>query len=98
MASAVAIEVAVLHNFVWHVHYTWRDRRGAGVVERMVRFHLSNGMVSLVGNLAVMRVLVGVGLPVLAANCVAIGCCSVVNFALSDRWSFRGTPSPVLFG
>jgi putative flippase GtrA len=25
-ASAAAVEVAVVHNFVWHVHYTWRDR------------------------------------------------------------------------
>ncbi len=27
VASAGAVELAVLHNFVWHVHYTWRDRR-----------------------------------------------------------------------
>ncbi len=26
-ASAAAVELAVLHNFVWHVRYTWRDRR-----------------------------------------------------------------------
>ena len=26
-ASAAAIEFAVLHNFVWHLHYTWRGRR-----------------------------------------------------------------------
>ena len=26
-ASAAAIELTLLHNFVWHLHYTWRDRR-----------------------------------------------------------------------
>ena len=26
-ASAAALEITLLHNFVWHVHYTWRDRR-----------------------------------------------------------------------
>ena len=26
-AAAVALEVTLLHNFVWHWHYTWRDRR-----------------------------------------------------------------------
>ena len=26
-ASAAALEITLLHNFVWHVHYTWKDRR-----------------------------------------------------------------------
>jgi putative flippase GtrA len=26
-ATAAAIELTLLHNFVWHLHYTWRDRR-----------------------------------------------------------------------
>ena len=26
VASAAAVELAVLHNFAWHLHYTWRDR------------------------------------------------------------------------
>ena len=26
VATAVALEIALLHNFVWHLHYTWRDR------------------------------------------------------------------------
>ena len=41
-ASAAAVEVAVLHNFVWHVLYTWRDRRDDSVLlSRLMRFHLS---------------------------------------------------------
>src|ERR1035438_9035309 len=31
-ASAAAIEVTLLHNFVWHLHYTWCDRRGSSPV------------------------------------------------------------------
>ncbi len=27
VASALAIEMAVLHNFAWHERWTWRDRR-----------------------------------------------------------------------
>ena len=30
LASAAAIELTLLHNFVWHVLYTWRDRGGEG--------------------------------------------------------------------
>jgi putative flippase GtrA len=26
-ATTAAIELTLLHNFVWHLHYTWRDRR-----------------------------------------------------------------------
>jgi len=88
-ASAVAVELAVLHNFVWHVLYTWRDRRDDLLLSRLMRFHLSNGLVSIVGNLVLMRVLVqGVHLPLLISNVIAILCCSVVNFCLGNRWAF----------
>jgi putative flippase GtrA len=89
-AAAAAIEVTLLHNFVWHLHFTWRDRRGDSVVlGQLIRFHLSNGLVSMLGNLALMRLLVqGAGLPVVAANCIAILCCSIVNFCLGNSWAF----------
>ncbi len=90
LAATAALELTLLHNFLWHVHLTWRDRRGgSAVMGQLVRFHLSNGMVSLVGNLVLMRVLVGgAGMPVVAANLVAIVCCSLVNFWLGDEWVF----------
>jgi len=89
-ATAAAIECALLHNFVWHLHYTWRDRRDdAAVLGRLLRFHLSNGLVSLLGNLALMRLLVQQAhMPVLAANGIAIVCCSVANFCLGNCWAF----------
>jgi len=89
-ASAAAIELAVLHNFVWHLHYTWRDRRDeSSLLGQCTRFHLSNGLVSMLGNLALMRLLVQeVHMPVLASNCIAILCCSVINFCLGDQWAF----------
>ncbi|MGP8250997.1 MAG: GtrA family protein, partial [Terracidiphilus sp.] len=56
---------------------------------QLLRFHLSNGLVSMVGNLALMPILVaGARIPVLAANAIAILCCSIVNFLLGDRWAF----------
>ena len=81
-ATAAAIELTLLHNFFWHLHYTWRDRRQVSSVPlQLTRFHLSNGLISMVGNLALMRLLVQqVHLPVLAANCFAVVCCSFVNF------------------
>ncbi len=93
VASAVALEVTLVHNFLWHRRFTWRERRegGAGSVRRFLRFQLSNGMVSLVGNLVLMRLLVrGAHVPVVAANVGAILCCSTVNFFVGDRWIFGG--------
>lgn len=90
VASAAALEVTLLHNFVWHTRYTWRDRREASSAwRRLVRFHLSSGLLSLAGNLGLMRWLVHAAhLPVLAANAVAVLCCSAANFWFSHRWAF----------
>ena len=100
VATAAAIEITLLHNFVWHLHYTWRDRRCRGALRsQLIRFHLSNGLVSMVGNLALMPLLVGeMRIPVVAANAIAILCCSIVNFFLGDQWAFvrplNATASP----
>jgi putative flippase GtrA len=90
LASAIAVEAAVLHNFAAHLRYTWRDRReGIGAVGACLRFQISNGGVSLVGNLVLMRVLAGYAhVPVLAANVVSIAACGLANFWLGERWAF----------
>ena len=89
-ATAAALEITLLHNFVWHLHYTWRDRRdNSAVLGQFVQFHLSNGLVSLFGNLLLMHILVDqVRLPVLFSNGIAILFCSVINFCLVNNWAF----------
>lgn len=97
-ATALAVEAAVLHNFIWHQRFTWADRgsrRGRDAIVRFFSFHLSNGAISLGGNLLLMLLLVGRGhLPELAANLISVAACSVVNFMVSDRWVFRGPSWP----
>jgi len=91
LATGMAVEAAVLHNFLWHQRFTWRDRTGSRreAFDQLVRFHLSNGLISLVGNLLLMRLLAGwLGLPVLAANLATISLCFVANYVASDRWVF----------
>jgi putative flippase GtrA len=99
-ATAAAIELTLVHNFIWHLHYTWRDRRHRSpLLGQFVRFHLSSGMVSMLGNLALMRLLVqNAHMPVLAADSLAILCCSIVNFLLGDHWVFALRPSSVSHG
>lgn len=90
-ATALAVEAAVLHNFLWHERWTWADRpaTGSARLARLWRFHALNGAVSIAGNLAIMRVLVGTcGVPAVPANVAAVLCCALLNFAASDRFVF----------
>jgi putative flippase GtrA len=92
-ATVVAVEFAVLHNFVWHYHVTWRDR-GVAPAGRFVRFNLANGLMSIAGNTVLMAIFVGVvGMPPLAANALAVVTMTVVNFVVADRWVFEAVPA-----
>lgn len=100
LATALAVETAALHNFVWHEHYTWRDRTRqspGGALGRLVRFNLTTGALSIAGNVVLMRVLVGrLRVPYLAANVLAIVACSVANFAASHWLVFGRRERPLL--
>lgn len=89
-ASAAAIELALVHNFMWHSQYTWRDRRdGATRLRQFVRFQLSSGLVSMPGHLALMRLLVQrAHLPLLVSNVIAVLGCSMANFGVGNKWAF----------
>ncbi len=96
LATAIAVECAVLHNFAWHERFTWADRKlrhASGIAARLVHFNLTTGAVSIGGNLLMMRILVGAAhAPLLLGNCFSVAACSVVNYLVNDRWVFR-TPS-----
>jgi dolichol-phosphate mannosyltransferase len=94
VATVVAVELSILHNFFWHERWTWAPAAGrtesrAFVFVRCVAFHAGNGLVSMLGNLALMPLLVGrLRLHYLAANLLAIACTGAVNFLLGDRVVF----------
>jgi putative flippase GtrA len=97
LATVIAVEAAVVHNFVWHERFTWIDRMPGNAKRswrrsliRLVRFNLANGAVSILGNVSLMRLMVGQGhVNYLAANGIAIALCSVANFVVSDAWVFE---------
>jgi putative flippase GtrA len=130
-ATALAVEAAVVHNFIWHERYTWADRvqpswrtsapasgakaqsslstlfaalkrcatqmLGSRTFTRFLRFNLTTGAVSIVGNLALMKVMVGVGqMNYLVANGIAIALCSLANFLVSEEWVFEETSLPLI--
>ena len=98
-ATALAVEAAVLHNFIWHERWTWRDRtRTGGAPARLLRFNLTSGLVSILTNLLLMRWLVGTyHAQYLIANLAGIAVGSVANYLLSDLFVFRGpNPRPMM--
>ena len=92
-ATATAVELAVLNNFFWHQRWTWRDRPSVTTkqtLRRLVKFNLTSGLFSIIGNLVFMGVLVGrLGLPIGPANLASVAACSVASFILADRIAFE---------
>ncbi len=89
-ATAIAVEAAVLHNFIWYERWTWADRaRRGGVGLRLARFNASVGVTSIAGNVAIVAALVRVcGISALTANAIAVGSLGAVNFLIADGWIF----------
>jgi putative flippase GtrA len=96
-ATALAVEAAVLNNFLWHERYTWADRVQPSwrkSLPRLLRFNLTTGAVSIAGNLVLMQVLIACfELNYVLADGIAIAVCSLVNFYTSDRAVFMSSDS-----
>ena len=99
LATALAVETAVIHNFLWHERFTWKDRPSSHRLQsltRFAKFNATNGAVSIAGNLLIIRALVGqFHMNYLLANLIAVTLCSLINFLLSDWVVFeRGESAP----
>jgi putative flippase GtrA len=93
-ATAVAVETAIVHNFICHWCWTWSDRVAGRrqFLSRLLRFNATNGAVSLVVNVALMALLQGLlGVPYLVANLVGVACSAIANFILGDRVVFASS-------
>lgn len=92
-ATFLAVECAILHNFLWHEHWTWREqarREPHRWLIRLAKFHLANGLISLLGNLLLMSWLVGLlGGPLVLSNLLSIVLCGTANFLAGELFVFR---------
>lgn len=89
-ALALAVFVALSHNFLWHERVTWPDRPPEERLARFARFQLSSGSLSLLSNLGLTKaVMLLTGMPVVASNVLAVASASFLNFAFNDRVVFR---------
>ena len=92
-ATPIAVELTLIHNFLWHEWFTWRYPRPIGFCERIVRllmFHVGNGFTSLAGNTLLTHFLMEkLRVPALMSALAAIVICAPLNFVLADRWIFK---------
>lgn len=89
-ATAVALELAALLNFVGHSRWTWGERPAAnlrGWLRRYGRYQLAK-TASLAANLAITWVLIHTGLPAEIANTAAVLACAIPNYLVSERFVF----------
>lgn len=94
-ATVLAVETAILHNFVWHEKFTWRDRPAAGRLGRLLRFNFTTGALSILSNVVLMGLLVSrFKLPYLPANVMAIVATSLLNYLVADRFVFQAGDIP----
>lgn len=104
-ATAIAVEFAILMNFVWHERWTWKDRaysaNGAsgayGAIGRLLRFNALTAVTSIAGSLVVTALLVEtLSFPPVVANVISVAVLGVINFIGADTLVFRSSAVVVL--
>ena len=99
-ATIIAVEMAILINFVWHDRWTWRDRPVPSERERWVRlarFNALTGLTSIAGSVMVTAVLVELlSLSPIVANVISVMALGAFNFAGANTLVFRSAVAIVL--
>lgn len=106
IASILAIECAVVNNFLWNYFWTWKDRKTGSkrsFLYMLVKFHVSSGFTALIVNWGLLVLLTELlhvnyhipGVPNYhVSNLIGIGFGAVVNFFIGHFWVFAKQQSP----
>jgi putative flippase GtrA len=93
LATLFAVQFALIHNFFWHLRWTWKETAGGTkwqAFRRFVKYNSSTGTLSILGNLGFTSLFVQmVHLPYLICNLMAIGACNIANFLLARNFVFK---------
>jgi len=90
VAAACSFLVAVTNNYTWNRVWTFRHQRGHFAYQGL-RF-LVVSTIALAGNLLFLAILVGIGVPKIPAQAIAIALVTPWNFVANKLWSFRRQP------
>ena len=93
-ASMMAIEIAIIHNFIWFRSWTWRDREHQPPFFRqLIKFNLATGAVDFSANIAVLWSLsTFFGVHYLLANVLGMIAPPFIKFWLNEKLIFRESP------
>ncbi|MBD3345780.1 MAG: hypothetical protein GF401_12025 [Chitinivibrionales bacterium] len=97
ISAIIAIETAIISNFLLNYFWTWQDRRHSSQISFLSsfwKFNLSCGMVALAVNWGILVFFTEfINLYYEISNLIGIGCGTVANYLLSHYWAFA--PQPV---
>jgi len=99
IATLLAIELAILNSFFAHAHWTWPDRRPSGRrqwVTRWARYQTAKSAVAAANLGITAAIVMATRAPVELANTAAVVACSVLGYAVSDRFIFTEHPGKTL--
>lgn len=91
IASLLAIEVAILNNYVWNTVWTWRDRPADSVghvLRRFVKFNGASALVALINWLSLIALTEWFHIEMMISNLIGIFAASIFNFLVSHYWTF----------
>jgi dolichol-phosphate mannosyltransferase len=90
IASPLAVELSIIHNFVWNDRWTFRHRaRSRTQMQRFARFNL----VSLIGLLITTGITLllveQLGIQYLISNLCGVALATLCNFSANTHWTWQ---------
>jgi dolichol-phosphate mannosyltransferase len=86
-ASALAVEGAIVNNFIWNDRWTFVHREKTSL--RFLRFNAVSLGGLLINTLTLVMIVALADIHYLVANLIAIGTAMAWNFAANARWTWR---------
>ncbi|MFI5305243.1 MAG: GtrA family protein [Nitrospiria bacterium] len=93
VASPVAIELAILSNFLINHFWTFNERNnGLSAHQTLFRFHLVSGFSGLLNYLILLGLVYGFHVNDILSNLAGIVMAVLVNYSLNSLWTWKHTP------
>jgi dolichol-phosphate mannosyltransferase len=96
VAVPIAVEASILSNFLLNDRFTFRDRQGGHVLQRLAWFNAVSLLALLVNVTAYAILAKGLGVPYLAAEAIAIVVAFGANYAGNLNWTYGAGGAPRL--
>ena len=89
-ASPVAIETAIISNFIFNSIWTFKKRTVKTILfVRFIRFHMVALIAGSVNYIILLMMVYGFGSSDILANIIGIVSAMIVNFILNSRWTWK---------